>query len=662
MRDLHEEATLIYRTVRQPGTTQVSDATDVESSPDGRFAVFSGAWLDALEGWPTTRICRVDLTSGDLAVLSHGPNHDRHPRYSPDGRYIAFLSDRRRSGDFQLFLLDCGSGNSEPASPIENGWVESLQWSHDSTQILLGVAGHGADLAGAQGGVRTSLHQPQQPSWKPRTETGHEAYRWRRAWAYDVRSGRLRQLSDDSINVWETVWCGSTSIVAIVSGRPDEGAWYNARVVVIDTETGALRELFKPRDQLGVLTASQTGRYVAIVEALCSDRLAVAGNLLLIEASSGRSFRPATQAIDVTHLEWLSDDRLLVAGHRGFESVLGLYYLHEDHCQEVWRSDEITTPGICFRPSALGDSGDAILIGEGFVRAPEIATIRQGRYGAVRSFDLGYAQVTRGLHAAEPTAWMASDGLEIQGWLLRPRGPPPHPLLMIVHGGPVWQWRPTWLGRTHGAILMLLERGCAVFLPNPRGSTGRGAEFVRYVLGDMGGADASDCLSGIDHLVSRGLAAQRHLAVMGFSYGGFMTSWLIGHDQRFAAAISVSPMINYVTQHLLSNISDWVPLFLGDTYHRPGGEYHERSPLMYAHRARTPTLNICGALDRSAPAEEARQFHHALLEAGATSVLVTYPEEGHGVRKFPAVIDYAARVVSWIEQYMMPKSPEAKCP
>ena len=220
---------------------------------------------------------------------------------------------------------------------------------------------------------------------------------------------------------------------------------------------------------------------------------------------------------------------------------------------------------------------------------------------------------------------------------------------MQVHGGPVWHWRPVWLGRG-GTALTLMKHGYAVFLPNPRGSSGRGQDFVRHVVGDMGGADARDCLSGLDHLIEQSIADPRRLGVMGQSYGGFMTAWLIGQDPRFAAAVTIAPVVNQVTEHLLSNIPNFVTMFLSDHYTNLGGKYFERSPIMNAHKAKTPTLNICGALDRCTPPEEAMQFHNALLEGGTKSVLVTYPEEGHGVRAFPAAIDFTARVVHWFEE------------
>jgi dipeptidyl aminopeptidase/acylaminoacyl peptidase len=203
--------------------------------------------------------------------------------------------------------------------------------------------------------------------------------------------------------------------------------------------------------------------------------------------------------------------------------------------------------------------------------------------------------------------------------------------------------------------LMLLRRGYAVLLPNPRGSVGRGQDFVRQVLGDMGGADTYDHLSGLDHLISRGLVEPGRLGVTGGSYGGFMTSWLITQDPRFAAAVSVAPVTNHLTEHLISNIPHFVSLFLADTYTNAGGKYFQRSPVMHAHKVKTPTLNICGGLDRCTPPEEAVQFHNALRENGAKSVLIRYPQEGHGIRNFPATIDCAARVVGWFNEHIPPR-------
>lgn len=656
--ELFREAEAIYCSCRQPGTGLISDASDVHAAPDGRHAVFSGSLVEKLEGPSPSHICWVDLTSGDTRVLTFGPNSDRLPKFSPDARHIAFLSDRGREGDFQLYLLDPSNGAARAAPEVKEGWIEYLHWSPDGTRILLGVAGHGADIAGGHGAITSKQIAEKLPFWVPAVDTRDQGYRWRRVWVYEPATNTLQEASPANLNVWEAVWCGNTMIAAIVSPGSGEGLWYSARMHLIDLRGRESREIYAPSDQLGWSAGSPSGKHLAVVEAICSDRWVVAGDLLLIDTPSGRALRLDTHGVDITYTEWRSDRALLLAGHRGFDTVVGIYDLARGAFQETWVSRHVTCSGRYASVSGLNEGGDCALIGESFTKGPEIAVIRGGEYRVVRSFDVGYSAIARAIHSVEPVTWLAPDGLEIQGWLLLPMGKAPHPVIMNVHGGPVWQVRPACLGRLSAAILMLLKRGYAIFYPNPRGSTGRGQEFIRYVIGDMGGADALDCLSGLDHLVKQGTADPKRLGVTGGSYGGFMSAWLIGQDSRFAAAVPVAPVVNHVTEHLVSNIPHFVSMFLQDTYSNLNGKYFTRSPLTYANKVKTPTLNICGALDRCTPPEEAVQFHAALLENGVESVLVTYPEEGHGVRKFPAAIDFAARVVEWFTRHVPVEQPQ----
>jgi len=648
---LYREAEAFYRNAQQPGSGQISDAAEIRVCPDGRYAAFSGTLVDKLEGTPPTRICKVDLASGDTRVLTFGPNTDRLPKYSPDGGHVAFLSDRAKKDDFQLYLLDPSSGAVQTTPRVE-GWIEYLHWSPDGKRILLAAAGHGADISSGQGAVTSKQATADMPSWMPDVETGDESFRWRRAWVYELAANTMRRVHAPQLNIWEAVWYGNDAIAAVVSPGPGEGLWYTARLHRIDIHTGESREIYKPADQLGWPAASPSGQHLAVVEAICSDRWIVAGDLKLIDAESGMVQCIDTRGVDITYTEWRSDRHLLAAGHRGFETVVGLYDLARGSFTEEWVSRDVTSGGRYVTVSGFNESGDCALVGESFARAPEIALVRGGKYRTVRSFDVGSAEMAKAIAGAEAVTWKASDGLEIQGWLLKPTGKAPFPLIVNVHGGPIWHWRPMWLGRYAAVLLMLLKRGFAVLFPNPRGSAGRGQAFARRVFGDMGGAETTDHLSGIDHLVAQGVVDAQRLGIMGGSHGGFMTSWIIGQDSRFAAAVVVAPVTNWVSEHLISNLPYFCSIALGDRYTNADGMYFERSPIMHAQKVKTPTLNICGALDRSTPPSEAMQFHNALLENGVKSVLVMYPEEGHGVRKFPAIIDYTARAVGWFDEHI----------
>src|SRR6185437_2662993 len=169
--------------------------------------------------------------------------------------------------------------------PVQ-GWVEYLHWSPDVRRVLLGVAGHGADMSGGQGAVASNqVGEEPYPSWMPTVESGDESYRWRRAWVYELDTGGVRQVSREDSNVWEAVWCGNAAVAAVVSPGPREGLWYSARLQIMAIENGSGREIYTPRDQIGWPAASPSGKHLVVVEAICSDRGIVAGDLRLIDTT-----------------------------------------------------------------------------------------------------------------------------------------------------------------------------------------------------------------------------------------------------------------------------------------------------------------------------------------------------------------------------------------
>lgn len=652
---LFEKAEALTRAWLRPGTGEAAALGQLAASPDGRRAAAAAQLCEVLEGAPSTRIAIVDLASGDLDVVTAGPRSDSAPGWSPDGRAIAFLSDREQAYANRLRILDLDT-RSDRATGAVDGFVEYLQWSADGKAILLGVAGYGSDLAGAQGAFSVSLESEagEQPAWAPTVEGAPEAAPWRSIWLYDLASDTARQVTPAGVNVWQAVWCGADHIAAICSDQPEETWWYSADVRLIEVASGSVRTLFKPADQLGSLAAAPAGGTVAVVEAVCSDRNIVAGDLRLIDVASGTITRPATLDADVVQLSWRSDDTLLFVVADGPETAIGLLDRPAAAAREIWRSGEPTPSGMMFPEVApLGaGAGDVLFMCESFFEAPTLRALEEGTEREIRRFGTSEVDAAvAGLGSARDFSWTAPDGLQIHGWLLTPPGPGPHPLIMQVHGGPVWYTRPIYIGRS-ALPQMALAAGYALFQPNPRGSSGRGQAFARQVFGDMGGADTHDYLSGLDALEKAGIVDPARIGVTGGSYGGFMTSWLITQDQRFAAAVPVAPVTNWVSEHLTCHVPTFCEIFLDDRLSNPTGKYFSRSPIHFADRVKTPTLNICGALDKITPAGQALEFHHALQIAGVESVLLTYPHEGHGVRTMPASFDYTARTMSWFARHM----------
>jgi dipeptidyl aminopeptidase/acylaminoacyl peptidase len=643
-----------YRTILGPGFGRITSASDVDPSPDGARVAFAGGKLEKLEGVPTTRICVTDAAGGGgTEEVTAGPNDDRSPRWSPDGSRLAFLSDRVKEGRHQLYLLSSDRIGEARATPEVEGTVEYIAWSPSGRSILLGVAGTGAELAGALGSGSTKKDDEAAPSWLPTVRVPFGEDEWRRAFVHDVQSGETRAVSREGMNVWEAVWCGEGQLAAIVSDSPDESAWYAAPLAMIDVESGKELILHRGESQLDYPAASPSGRRLAVIHALCSDRLVMAGDVLLVDVETGEATKAETASVDVTYASWRSEDHLLVGGLRGLRSVIGEIDARTGSFTELYDTDETWgTFGPVVKP--IGSGSAFVGIVQSHQRPPEVAVVEDGDLRTITSLAHAGSEHQRSVGGTEESvSWTAPDGMDIQGLLIRPSGEGPHPLILWVHGGPVGAETSFWWTPL---MPLLVSRGYAVLLPNPRGSSGRGQAFAEMVYGDMGGADALDDLAGVDAMVERGVADPTRIGVMGGSYGGFMSAWLPTQDDRFAAAVAISPVTDWYSQHFTSNIGHWDTDILREPPDTPAGQYFNRSPVMFAKNTKTPTLLTAGLRDRCTPAGQAIEFFQALVENGVEAELALYPEEGHGVRKLPTTIDFATRIVGWLDRYLKPNT------
>ena len=647
---LYQEIEVAYRRLTEPGFGRITQAGDIRASPDGRTVAFRGARLDALEGQPSGRICTAAADGSGMRQVTHGPNEDSGPRWSPDGMTLTFLSDRAVAGSPQLHALETGVLGEARLLAEAPGIVEHHEWSPDGSRILLLVAGPGAEQTDALGsgtlGARVDL-----PEWVPLVESSDSENDGRRSLhVLDVASGELTPASSGDLNVWEASWCGGDAVVAIVSAGAGEGAWYGAELALVDPVAGSARTLRHSDVQLGWVAGSPDGAHVAVVEAVCSDRMIVAGELLLVDPASGGIRTVNTHGVDVTWTAWRDDERLFAIGLRGLEPVALDVRATDAVASEIWVGSGSCGASLYPSGSPIGPGRAFAAVVEAWDRAPSVV-VADGESALVLADFAHEGSTARRemLGDRRRVRWSASDGLEIEGFLTLPRGRPPFATILHVHGGPIWAFQDT---PPRDGTLALIEHGYAIFDPNVRGSAGYGRAFASLVVGDMGGDDAGDMLSGLDQLVADGLADGDRIGIMGQSYGGFMACWLPTQDARFKAAAALSPVTNWYSERFGSNLGAWVGDFLDGEPKASGGQYYDRSPVLFAGADRTPTLLTAGMLDRATPPDQAIEFHNALAEHQVATDVVIYPGEGHGVHSLPALIDCTTRIVAWFERHM----------
>ena len=644
------------RRLHEPAFGSPHRVTDLVATPDASRVVVTGSVYDELEGLPRTAL--YEVRDGELLALTSGGGSAKAGRLAPDGSCLAFLSDRAKAEVFQLYLLGDGQlGEARPA-PAVPGTVEFLAWSPDGTRILLGVAGLGAEMADAQGSGTAGSSEAGLPAWYPEVEAGTPEDAWRSLWLYTRASGELARVSPEGLNVWEAAWSGPGHVLAITSDQPSEDDWYSAVLSRLDISTGEVTELLRSDVQLGLPAGTPDGNRAAVVEAACSDRWIVAGDLILLDLVAGTRCAVDTAGTDVTAVEWIDGTRIGYFGQRHLDSVAGIADAGQGPLPETIIAKDLAASAQSwaswFYPAgAFTSEGQIVVIRDDYDVPQQIAIVGSGADQVLASLAHAGTEYIRSVAgSAANVAWNAPDGTEIEGVLCTPAGDGPFPLVLDVHGGPIGAYQRSWMMGSN-AVPLLVSRGYAVLLPNPRGSSGRGQEFAAAVVGDMGGADTHDYLSGIDAMIERGIADPARIGTMGVSYGGFMSAWLVTQDQRFKAAVAGSPVTEWYSFTFTTNIPRWGLWFLDNADpEEAGSQVHTRSPVMHASKARTPTLLTAGAKDRCTPACEAREFYQALIGHGVDSELVIYPGEGHGVRQFPAVTDYLTRLVTWFEKYM----------
>ncbi len=572
-------------------------------------------------------------------LVSHPDGSVRMPRFAPVGERLAVVVGVARHLP-QPALVEGDVLTSLPPLP---GSTEQVVWSPDGASLLALVADPGADAAGAQGSGRTGRGDA--PEWLPVVMAETPVGGWRRVWRWRVGDEQWQRVSPDGLTCWEAVWAGHDAVVAVVSDRPDEAAWFSARLVELSLDGSAPVTLGDGGDGcIGLPAASAEGRFIASVSATCSDRTVVAGDVTLLDRRLGTSRVLDLQGVDVTWQAFRPSGELVVAGQRGLSTVVATVDPVTGAVVERWSSTE-STCGQRYPELAVSAGGIAMVV-EGYRQPPELAVLEGGGPRTVTSMrHSGHDAVLADAGEVRTVSWESVDGTQIDGLVVVPAGQGPHPTITYVHGGPVWAWRSRW-SMGYAYTLLFARLGFAVFHPNPRGSSGRGEAFRAAVLGDLGGAEVDDIVTGNDALVAAGIADADRLGVFGGSHGGFMAAWIIATTDRFRASVPYCPVTEWSFMRWTTNDMAAQDHLLSGT---PG-----RDSLGAVDRITTPTLVITGSRDLITPASQGLAFHRALAERGVETGYVEYPLEGHGVRTFPAQIDFTARVLGWFEHHLAP--------
>lgn len=620
----------------------VSSSTleDPRVSPDGKTIAFTVSPASKEGEHRVSTIWLVPFHEGDATQFTSGLWNDRSPRWSPDGSRLAFLSDRAERGEMSLYVAHLQGG--EAVRVLEQqGKLSDLQWSPCGSRITLLIT------------------DPETDEEKKRKEERDDAnvwdinYKFQRLWSVDPVTKETVPLSPEGVQVWSYAWAPDGSKLALnTSKTPRYNDTLNETTVTVITPSGDdTGESFTLLGTADDMVWSADGTKLAYRWA---SGKAVTGDSVYCRTMSSGDTVELTPCYpgSAEHLAPVqAGEALLFKGVESINSVL--YRLEWDGRRtRLLNADQA---GYLDETVSVDASGTHVAgIWQNMTSPPEVAAIADGRVTRRTSFNEALACASTG--EPELVRWTSDEGVEIEGVLWKPAGyveGTRYPLVVSVHGGPTWLWANVFHASWHDWGAVLASRGIAVLLPNPRGSTGRGSEFLNALFNEVGMNEYRDMIAGVDAMVERGIADPDRLGIGGWSWGGYMTAWAITQTDRFKAAIVGAGLPNMITDNSLGDIpSANLSYFDHSPYHDPV-TYFERSAIRHISKVTTPTLVLHGEADTRVATAQGIEMYVALQQVGVESQLVTYPREGHAIHERKHQEDLLKRVIDWYERFLL---------
>ena len=623
---------------------QIQTGTDPQISPDGKKIVYVRRFADAATDRRYANLWIINVDGSDHRPLTTGNRNDVSPRWSPDGNRLAYLSDA--DGKQQLYVRWMDTGQTARITNLDQA-PDAINWSPDGkmlsfSSLVLGKGPHVADLPSPPSGAKWA---------DPPAAYDRLVYRFNGAgylkpgymqiFVVSAEGGTPRQISNGNFpnggNEFGPAlasWTPDNRYLIVSANRHPESdhAFFDSEVYEFSVADGSLRALTNRKGPDNSPTVSPNGKWVAYTG--FDDRLQghqTTQLYLMNRDGSGSHSLSDKLDRDIADPQWAPDSS-------------GVYFRYDD--QGDTKIGFYSTEGALKKSVAehvasgtnAGVGGTFSIAKSGTIAMTygrpdfpgDIATLTNGAMKVLTSLNQDLLTQKKPGHVEEIWYESSKDKRKIQGWIIQPPDFDPakkYPLAIEIHGGPFADYG----DRFDFEKQVLAARGYVVLYTNPRGSTSYGEEFSNLIHHAYPGDDFEDLNSGVDAVIAKGYIDTNNLFVTGGSGGGVLTCWMIEHTDRFRAAVSLYPVINWYSFALTSDIP-WITKywFAGNPWDNTEN-YMQRSLTNLVAKVKTPTLVMTGEADFRTPISEAEQFYAALKLLNVDTVLVRVPEEPHGI-------------------------------
>lgn len=647
--------------IRLEDLTKIVTVSDPHISPDGKSIVCVVSRQSVEEDRSDRELVLVDVATGAQRVLTFGREGVGSPRWSPTGDGLAFLAvvpytkdkysrdeTTKREDSPQVFVMPMRGGDARRVTNAPHG-VEQFAWRPNGREIA----------------YVTSDDPPNQKEIDRHNdsfEVGDDVYLATSAptpshvWLVSAQGENAQRLTSGSWSLAKGAplsWApDGKSLIFTRQEDPHPGDGDLSTVQILNVETGEVRKLtgHEKLERCGLF--SPDGSRLAYWYPRDGDVNNV--NEIFVSSAAGGDGVDLTRDIDrnLQRVIWMPDGKsLLVGGHDGTRVSLWLQPL-AGRAREL-SLGEVNPAWLFWVDADVGPRGEIAFPGSTASRPSELYYMPSSAEPPKRLTNFNQQIAALQLGKVDRFQWQGPDGFREDGLLFYPPDfsrDKKYPLVLMVHGGPTAASFTEFDGFAH----LVASRGYVVFEPNYRGSDNLGNAYQRAIYDDAADGPGRDVMAGIDALKQLGFVDESRIAVSGWSYGGFLTAWLIGHYQVWKTAVAVAAITDWNEHYNLSgsNVA-WRHAFKGSPW--VGGnmkDYVAQSPIAYAPQIKTPTLILCDTGDPRVPITESYQLYHALKDNGVTVKFVAYPVPSHFPGDPVRVRDIYSRWLGWLDQYL----------
>ncbi|PYT42711.1 MAG: S9 family peptidase [Acidobacteria bacterium] len=640
---------------------QIRDVSQPELSPDGQWVAYAVRTRMLKEDKNEQRLWMVSTHGGDPISMTAEGVSSSHPRWSPDGKYLAFLSSRN-NGKTQVWLLNRLGGEATHLTDTPQG-VDDFEWSPDSTRLVLILRDpKPEDLEAAKDKDKDKPAAAPKPKTPPpfvidrlqfkRDTVGYLDRRRTHLYIFDVASKKTTQVTSGDFDDSEPAWSPDGLSLAFSSNRstPDPDRTYNSDIWVVaasNTDKGAhLTQITSNPGPDRSPAWSPDGKWIAFISQTDLKAMIYATHHLAVAPSSGGEAKVLTLAFDrsIRRPRFSADGRSIyfIADDDGMQSL----------CRISVTGGEVARPiggRLSVDSYALGKDG-AIAAEIGMLDRPNEIYLSNEKdlTRLTKTNDALFSQLR--LAQADYVHFKSKDGTSVAGYLYKPVDYTPGkkvPTLLNPHGGPVAQYSASF----YHLAQLYAANGYAALLPNPRGSSGYGQKFCEAIFADWGNKDFQDDMAMVDYAIAQGIADPDKLGVGGWSYGGMSTDFIIAQTTRFKAAISGAGIALMTSGYGHDQYIKDYDSELGRPWENKA-VWEKISPYYRVNSITTPTLFMGGDVDWNVPIIGGEQMYQALKSLGRTTELVVYPGEFHGFTTPSHLKDRLERYLAWYAHYV----------